>query len=63
MSFRDLYKYEEGLGEKVSMFFNFVVAFIASLILALVKGWQLALICLTSLPVIMIAMGIVALVS
>ena len=61
-TFSDLNKLEEGLGEKVSMFIHFQATFLASLILALVKGWQLALICLISLPVTMIAIGIVALV-
>ncbi|XP_017777603.1 PREDICTED: multidrug resistance protein 1B [Nicrophorus vespilloides] len=56
----DLTKLEDGLGEKVAMFLHFQLSFIASLIQALVKGWKLALICLISLPVTMISMGIVA---
>ncbi|KAK4872476.1 hypothetical protein RN001_014505 [Aquatica leii] len=56
----DISKLEDGIGEKVSMFIIFQVTFLASLIQALVKGWELALICLISLPVTMISVGIVA---
>lgn len=42
------------------MFVHYIVAFIGSIILAFVKGWQLALVCLCSLPVTFIAMGFVA---
>lgn len=62
-NFRDLTKFEDGIGEKVSLFINFVVTFIALLILALVRGWELALICLIALPVTMLSLGIVVLVS
>ncbi|XP_013110696.2 ATP-dependent translocase ABCB1 [Stomoxys calcitrans] len=56
----DLSKMEDGLGEKVVIFINFMVAFAGSIILAFVKGWQLALVCLVSLPVTFVAMGLVA---
>ncbi|XP_066997611.2 ATP-dependent translocase ABCB1 [Anabrus simplex] len=59
----DLTKLEEGIGEKISMFIHFQVAFIGSLVLAFMKGWELALVCLISFPVTMISMGIVAIVS
>ncbi|CAG2064048.1 unnamed protein product, partial [Timema podura] len=42
------------------MFANYITAFFASLILAFVKGWELTLICLTSLPVTMFAMGLIS---
>lgn len=45
------------------MFIHFQACFVASLIMALVKGWELALICLVSLPVSMIAIGIIGVVS
>lgn len=61
--FSDLYKFEDGIGEKVPMFINFQVVFLASLIIALVKGWELALICLTSLPASLIVLGIIGFVS
>lgn len=60
---RDLSKMEDGLAEKVVMFVHYMVAFAGSIVLAFVKGWQLALVCLTSLPVTFIAMGLVAVVS
>jgi len=51
---------EDGLAEKVVMFVHYLVAFVGSLVLAFVKGWQLSLVCLTSLPLTFIAMGLVA---
>ncbi|KAF4531677.1 hypothetical protein B566_EDAN011836 [Ephemera danica] len=57
---RNVAKLEEGLGEKVAMFIHFIVAFLACITLAFVKGWELALICLVSLPVTLISVGIVA---
>lgn len=51
---------EDGLGEKVVIFVHFIVAFVGSVVLAFIKGWQLSLVCLTSLPVTFIAMGFVA---
>lgn len=55
----DLTKFEDGLGEKVGIFIMFQVAFISSIIVAFVKGWLLALVCLVSLPVTLISVGIV----
>lgn len=54
---------EDGIGEKVVLYVHFIGAFLGSLILALSKGWELALICLISLPVTAIIMGIVAFLS
>lgn len=62
-SCRDLTKLEEGLGEKVVMFVHFMVSFVGSIILALVMGWQLALVCMASLPITFIVIGVVAMVS
>lgn len=62
-NFRDLTKLEEGLGEKVVMFLHFMIAFIGSIILALAKGWQLALVCMASLPVSFIVVGVVAMIT
>ncbi|XP_064542584.1 ATP-dependent translocase ABCB1-like [Drosophila montana] len=56
----DLSKMEDGLGEKVVIFVHYIVGFAGSIVLAFYKGWQLALVCLTSLPVTFIAMGFVA---
>ncbi|KAJ6632996.1 ATP-dependent translocase ABCB1, partial [Pseudolycoriella hygida] len=59
----DLTKLEEGLGEKVVMFVHFMVGFVGSTILALAKGWQLALVCMASLPVTFIVVGVVAMIT
>ncbi|XP_052741208.1 multidrug resistance protein homolog 49-like isoform X2 [Bicyclus anynana] len=44
-------KLEDGIGEKVEMFFFYQAAFLSCVIMALIKGWKLALLCLVSLPV------------
>ncbi|KAH8400874.1 hypothetical protein KR009_001610 [Drosophila setifemur] len=56
----DLSKMEDGLAEKVVMFVHYLVSFVGSLVLAFVKGWQLSLVCLTSLPLTFVAMGLVS---
>ncbi|XP_060519433.1 ATP-dependent translocase ABCB1-like isoform X2 [Cylas formicarius] len=53
----DLSRFEEGIGEKVPLFVSLQATFFASLILALIRGWELALICLISLPVTLIIIG------
>lgn len=60
---RDLTKLEDGLGEKVAMAIHFFSAFLGSLILALVTGWQLALVCMASVPVSFVLIGVAAIVS
>ncbi|XP_049957820.1 ATP-dependent translocase ABCB1-like [Schistocerca serialis cubense] len=55
----DMTKLEDGVGEKVPMFVHMVVTFLGSVGLALYRGWELALICLISLPVSVIAISIV----
>nr|CAD1918045.1 ABCB transporter [Chrysochus auratus] len=59
----DIYKYEDGIGEKIPMFMSFQATFIVAMIVAFVRGWELALICLTSLPASLIALGIVSFIS
>ncbi|KAI2474213.1 Multidrug resistance protein-like protein 49-like protein, partial [Diabrotica virgifera virgifera] len=58
----DLHKFEDGIGEKVPIFWSFQVVFLTSIIIALVKGWELALICLTSLPATLIIVRTVGIV-
>lgn len=45
------------------MFIHFVTAFLGCIVLAFINGWELTLICLVSMPVTMISIGIVASVS
>jgi ATP-binding cassette, subfamily B (MDR/TAP), member 1 len=54
---------EDGIGEKVGMFIHFLTAFLGCIVLAFINGWELTLICLISMPVTMISIGIVAMVS
>ncbi|XP_022916897.2 ATP-dependent translocase ABCB1-like isoform X1 [Onthophagus taurus] len=55
----DMVKVEEGIGDKVTIFFFFISTFIAGIITAFIYGWLLTLICLINLPVTLIALGIV----
>ncbi|XP_067628798.1 ATP-dependent translocase ABCB1 isoform X2 [Eurosta solidaginis] len=56
----DLSKMEDGIAEKDVIFVHYIVAFVGSLALAFYKGWQLALVCLTSLPITFISLSIVS---
>ncbi|XP_049809966.1 ATP-dependent translocase ABCB1-like isoform X1 [Schistocerca nitens] len=55
----DLTKMEDGIGEKVVMFATYLVTFLGGLVLALVRGWELALICLISFPIIMASLSVI----
>ncbi|KAF2883638.1 hypothetical protein ILUMI_22510 [Ignelater luminosus] len=59
----DLKKVEEGIGEKVSIFIFYEVIFVGSILQGLIKGWELALICMISFPVTTVSMGFVAWIS
>ncbi|CAB3362047.1 Hypothetical predicted protein [Cloeon dipterum] len=59
----NIIKLEDGIGEKVGMFIHFISAFLGCIVLAFINGWELTLICLISLPVTMISVGIVAVVT
>ncbi|XP_063233075.1 ATP-dependent translocase ABCB1-like isoform X2 [Bacillus rossius redtenbacheri] len=56
----DISKLEDGIGEKVGMCEVYLTAFLGSLGLAFYRGWELTLICLISLPVTLLSVGIVA---
>ncbi|CAG9761759.1 unnamed protein product [Ceutorhynchus assimilis] len=53
-------KIEDGLGEKLGMVAFLATTFVVGIIWALIKGWQLALVCLTSLPLQTAVMGAIA---
>jgi len=61
--YRDLTKLEDGIGDKVVQCIHFMASFVGCIILAFVKGWLLALVCLSSLPITLIAVGIVSVVQ
>lgn len=63
LSRSDIMKLEEGIGEKLATFFFYQASFLSSVIMALVKGWKLALLCLISFPVTMTLVGVAGLVS
>ncbi|XP_050298459.1 ATP-dependent translocase ABCB1 [Anthonomus grandis grandis] len=56
----DLSKFEDGIGEKIPLFITLQAMFVSAITLALVRGWELALICLISLPVSLIAIGTIS---
>jgi ATP-binding cassette subfamily B (MDR/TAP) protein 1 len=60
---RDLTKLEDGIGDKVVQFMHFMASFVGCLVLAFTKGWLLALVCLSSLPVTLVAVGTVSVVQ
>jgi ATP-binding cassette subfamily B (MDR/TAP) protein 1 len=53
----DVNKIQEGIGDKMGAFFQWMATFIAGLIIALVRGWKLALVCLSLSPVIALCGG------
>ncbi|XP_053599617.1 ATP-dependent translocase ABCB1-like isoform X2 [Plodia interpunctella] len=59
----DVVKLEDGIGEKLATFIYFQSAFVSSIIMALVKGWKLALLCLISFPVTLLLVGIAGLIA
>lgn len=61
--FSDVVKLEDGIGEKLATFVFYQSSFLSSIIMALVKGWKLALLCLITFPVTLGLVGIAGLVS
>lgn len=59
VSFSDIYKLEDGLGEKIPLFLNMQVTFISGFILCFVKGWKLALTALVPIPLIFVVNGLI----
>ncbi|KAG5894745.1 ATP-dependent translocase ABCB1, partial [Gonioctena quinquepunctata] len=60
---QNISKIEEGIGEKIGVFLYFESTFVAGIIMALVKGWQLALVCMVSLPLSTTLMGLITIIS
>lgn len=63
LHYRDLNKLEDGISEKTLQVVHSMSAFLGCIGLALFKGWELALISLSSLPVISITIGAIAVLS
>ncbi|XP_038209704.1 ATP-dependent translocase ABCB1-like [Zerene cesonia] len=59
----DVVKLEDGIGEKLGTFIYYQAAFVSSIIMALVKGWKLALLCLVSFPVTLSLVGAAGIVA
>ena len=60
LTFRDLNKLQEGIGEKIGMLTFFTGTFILSIITAFVYGWDLTLVLMTMIPFMVIFGGIAA---
>ncbi|KAJ2949200.1 hypothetical protein O0L34_g6145 [Tuta absoluta] len=59
----DVIKVEDGIGEKLATFIFFQSAFVSSVVMALIKGWKLALLCLITFPVTMLLVGVAGLIA
>ncbi|XP_022125383.2 ATP-dependent translocase ABCB1 [Pieris rapae] len=59
----DVVKLEEGIGEKLGTFIYYQAAFVSSIIMALTKGWKLALLCLVTFPVTLFLVGMAGLIA
>ncbi|GMH15734.1 hypothetical protein Nepgr_017575 [Nepenthes gracilis] len=49
---------QDAMGEKVAKFTQLIAAFVGGFVIAFVKGWQLALVLLSCLPVLIVSGGI-----
>ncbi|XP_026736582.1 multidrug resistance protein 1B-like isoform X2 [Trichoplusia ni] len=54
----DVIKLEEGIGDKVSAFVYSLTTAIGCIVMAMLKGWKLALLCLTTTPVTFLLVGL-----
>ncbi|CAG9855746.1 unnamed protein product [Phyllotreta striolata] len=59
----DLYKFEDGIGEKVPICIQSVFFLLSAVVIALVKGWELALISLISIPITVVCFTIINLLT
>lgn len=48
----DVMKIQEGIGEKLGLFFQWLCAFFAGLVVGFVHGWQLTLVILAVSPLL-----------
>jgi ABC-type multidrug transport system fused ATPase/permease subunit len=51
---RDTILMQEGMGEKVGQFFQYVSTFIAGFVTGFIKGWELTLIILAVTPLVIL---------
>ena len=60
LSFRDLNKLQEGIGEKIGMLMFYSSTFVLSIITAFYHGWELTLVIFSVMPVLMVTGGVMA---
>lgn len=56
-------KIEDGIGDKIATFIFFECTVFAGIILAFIKGWKLALVCMVSLPLNSTLLALITLIS
>ncbi|KPI95628.1 Multidrug resistance protein 3 [Papilio xuthus] len=59
----DISKVEDGIGEKLSNFIFYQSSFVGCVVMALIKGWKLALLCLISFPITFIPVAMAGWIS
>ncbi|XP_045448213.1 ATP-dependent translocase ABCB1 [Melitaea cinxia] len=59
----DVVKLEDGIGEKLATFIFYQASFVSSIIMALIRGWKLALLCLISFPVTLFLVGLAGMIA
>lgn len=59
----DVIKLEEGIGDKVSALVYSLTIGLGCIVMSMVKGWKLALLCLTTTPVTFMLVGLTGKVS
>lgn len=50
--FSDVFKINEGIGDKIGMFFHSITSFLAGFIVGFIRGWKLTLVILAVTPLI-----------
>ncbi|XP_068633659.1 ATP-dependent translocase ABCB1-like [Battus philenor] len=59
----DIVKVEDGIGEKLANFVFYQASFVSCVVMALIKGWKLALLCLISFPITFIPVAMAGWIS
>lgn len=61
--YSDVYKIQEGIGDKIGLLLQAFSTFVASFVIGFVKGWKMTLVILAVSPVLGVAAGLFGKVS
>lgn len=61
--YSDINKIQEGIGEKLALFFQWFATFLSGFIIGFIYGWELTLVILAVSPLLVISGGIMGKVS